>query len=166
MNASESKTFTLKSNELGGQLTNSQYFNGMGYNGENKSPQLFWENAPEGTKSFAVTIHDLDAPSGSGFWHWIVFNIPAQITELVSDAGNKLNNLLPEGAIQSNTDMGIPGFAGVAPNQGPAHRYLITVHAVDKNLELDKNAAPAYVGLTLNFSSLEKASLIVYGAAH
>lgn len=157
------QTFTLKSNELGGQFTNKQYLNGMGYTGENQSPQLYWENPPCGTKSFAVTMYDLDAPTGSGFWHWVVFNIPADITELKSGAGDVNKDLMPAGAIQSNTDMGVPGYAGAAPTEGALHRYVITVYAVDKMLDLDKNATPAYVGFNLHFSTLAKASLLVYG---
>lgn len=156
-------TFTLKSNELGGQLSNKQYVNGMGFTGENQSPQLYWENAPAETESFAVTILDLDAPTGNGFWHWVVFNIPANISELKSGAGDLAKNLVPAGAIQSNTDMGTPGYAGAAPPEGPAHRYLITVHALSKKLDLDKKATPAYVGFNLHFSTLQKASLVVYG---
>jgi len=124
------QTFTLKSNELGGQLTNKQFVNGMGFNGENQSPQLSWENAPKETQSFAVTVFDMDAPTGSGFWHWVVFNIPANIHELKSGAGDASKNLLPEGTIQSNTHVGAPGYIGAAPNDGPAHRYLITVYAL------------------------------------
>lgn len=158
-----SNTFTLKSNELGGQLTNKQYANGMGFNGENQSPQLYWEHAPAATQSFAVTVYDLDAPTGSGFWHWVVFNIPPNISELAAGAGNPNRQLLPEGAIQSNTDAGMPGYIGAAPNEGPAHRYLITVYALSKKLELDKNATPPYVGFNMYFATLAKASLIVYG---
>jgi Raf kinase inhibitor-like YbhB/YbcL family protein len=157
------QTFTLKSNELGGQLTNKQYANAMGFTGENKSPQLSWENAPKETKSFAVTVYDMDAPSGSGFWHWVVFNIPANVHELKSGAGDATKNLIPEGAIQSNTDMGAPGFVGAAPPDGPAHGYLITVYALSKKLDLDKNAGPAFVGFNMHFITLSKASLIVYG---
>jgi Raf kinase inhibitor-like YbhB/YbcL family protein len=156
-------TFTLKSRELGGQLTNQQYANGMGYNGENQSPQLYWEHAPRETQSFAVTIYDLDAPTGSGFWHWVVFNIPHNIHELATGAGDPGKHLLPDGAIQSNTDAGTPGYIGAAPNDGPAHRYLITVHALSKKLELDKNATPAFVGFNLHFATLARASLVVYG---
>ena len=81
-------TFTLSSNDLGGQATKTEEFNGFGCSGENQSPQLSWENAPEGTKSFAVTMYDPDAPTGSGFWHWVVFDIPADVNELVANAGN------------------------------------------------------------------------------
>ena len=157
------QTFTLKSHELGGQLTNKQYINGMGFSGENQSPQLYWEHAPEATQSFAVTMHDLDAPTGSGFWHWVVFNIPANVRELLPDAGNPGKQLLPEGSIQSNTDIGMPGYAGAAPPDGPAHRYLITVYALSQKLELDKNTTPAYVGFNMHFATLAKASLLVYG---
>jgi Raf kinase inhibitor-like YbhB/YbcL family protein len=160
------QTFTLKSNELGGQLTNKQFANGMGFTGENQSPQLSWENAPKETQSFAVTVYDMDAPTGSGFWHWLVFNIPANIHELKSGAGDPSKNLLPEGTIQSNTDVGAPGYVGAAPNDGPAHRYLITVYALGKKLELDKNATPAYVGFNMYFATLAKASLVVYGQKH
>ena len=159
-------TFTLKSNTLGGQLSNQQYANGMGYQGENQSPQLYWEHAPAETESFAVTIYDLDAPTGSGFWHWVVFNIPKDVHELVSGAGDPGKGLLPQEAVQSNTDAGVPGYIGAAPNGGPAHRYLITVYALSGQLELDKSATPAFVGFNLHFATLAKASLIVYGQKH
>jgi Raf kinase inhibitor-like YbhB/YbcL family protein len=158
--------FTLKSNEPGGQFTNKQYFNGMGFSGENQSPQLYWENAPKETQSFAVTVYDLDAPTGSGLWHWVVFNIPADVHELKSDAGDPAKHLLPEDAVQSNTDMGVPGYVGAAPPDGPAHRYVITVYALSKKLELDKNATPAFVGFNMHFATLAKASLLVYGQKH
>jgi Raf kinase inhibitor-like YbhB/YbcL family protein len=143
--------FTLKSNELGGQLNPHNYAEGG-----NQSPQLYWENAPAGTQSFAVTMYDLDAPTGSGFWHWVVFNIPATTTEI--PAGT-----FPADAIQSNTDMGTPGYAGAAPPPGPAHRYVITVHALNTTLDLGANVTPAYVGFNLHFTTLAKASLLVYG---
>jgi Raf kinase inhibitor-like YbhB/YbcL family protein len=157
------QTFTLKSNELGGQLTNRHFLNGMGFSGENQSPELHWENAPKETQSFAVTMYDLDAPTGSGFWHWVVFNIPADVHELKPGAGNPDKNLLPPHAVMSNTDMGAPGYVGAAPPEGPAHRYLITVYALGKKLDLDKNATPALVGFNMHFATLAKASLLVYG---
>ncbi|MBB6501428.1 YbhB/YbcL family Raf kinase inhibitor-like protein [Pedobacter cryoconitis] len=157
------QTFTLKSNELGGQLNQKQYLNGMGYTGENQSPQLSWANAPSGTKSFAVTMYDPDAPTGSGFWHWVIFNIPANVNELKSGAGDPDKNESPAGAIQSITDYGKPGYGGAAPNPGPAHRYIITVYALNKVLDLDKNASPAYIGYNMYLSTLAKASLLVYG---
>ena len=86
-------TFTLSSKDLGGQATITEEFNGFGCTGKNQSPQLSWENAPEGTKSFAITMYDPDAPTGSGWWHWLAFDIPANINELVSDAGNTSKKL-------------------------------------------------------------------------
>ncbi|MGN8070129.1 YbhB/YbcL family Raf kinase inhibitor-like protein [Mucilaginibacter sp. 22184] len=160
------QNFTLKSHELNGQLTEKQFFNGMGFTGGNQSPELYWENPPSDTRSFAITIYDMDAPTGSGFWHWVVFNIPANIREIKSGAGDLKQNLLPPQAIQSLTDLGTPGFTGAAPNEGPAHRYLITVYALSKVLELTKTATPAYVGYNLNFSTIARASLVVYGQRH
>ncbi|WP_201783370.1 YbhB/YbcL family Raf kinase inhibitor-like protein [Hymenobacter sp. AT01-02] len=86
----------------------------MGFTGENQSPALAWEHAPAGTQSFAVTIFDLDAPTGSGFWHWVIFNIPASVTELKAGAGDLGKPLAPAGAVQSNTDFGQPGYVGAA----------------------------------------------------
>lgn len=157
------QTFTLKSNELGGQFTNAQFFSGMGFTGDSRSPQLYWENAPADTQCFAVTMYDLDAPTGSGFWHWVVFNIPAGIHQLEADAGNLNKSLTPTGAIQSNSDFGVPGYIGIAPTPGPAHRYLITVHALRDKLELDASATPAYVGFSMAGLTLDRASLLVYG---
>ena len=140
------QTFTLKSNEIGGQATNKQMLNVYGCTGENQSPQLYWENAPAGTQAFAVTMYDKDAPTGSGFWHWVVFNIPSNITELKSGAGDITKNLMPEGVIQSNSDGGRPGYGGPCPQPGLAHMYLITIYALKTKLTLDKNTTPAIVG--------------------
>ncbi|MBB6128688.1 YbhB/YbcL family Raf kinase inhibitor-like protein [Mucilaginibacter lappiensis] len=156
-------TFTLKSNDLGGQLAPEQYANGMGFTGQNLSPQLYWENPPKETKTFALTIQDLGAPTGSGFWHWVVFNIPAHINEVPSGAGDPEKSLLPENVIQSNTDMGTQGYVGAAPPEGPTHRYQIIVYALNANLQLDSSATPAFVGFNLHFATLTKASLLVYG---
>jgi Raf kinase inhibitor-like YbhB/YbcL family protein len=157
------QSFTLKSPELGGQLTTKQFLNGMGFTGENQSPALSWEHAPAGTQSFAVTMHDLDAPTGSGFWHWVVFNIPASVTELPAGTGDLSKHLTPAGAVQSNTDFGQPGYVGAAPPPGPAHRYLITVLALSQKLDLDQHATPAYVAFNCLSITLAKASLLVYG---
>ena len=127
------KTFTLSSKDMGGEITKVQEFNGFGCSGENQSPQLSWKNAPEGTKSFAITMYDPDAPTGSGFWHWVVFDIPSTSNELVTNAGNVSLNLSPKGAIQSVTDFGIKGFGGPCPPVGHGiHQYIITVYAFAK----------------------------------
>jgi len=120
------QTFTLKSNDIGGQATLKQVFNGFGCTGENLSPQLFWENAPKDTKSFAITIHDEDAPTGSGWWHWVMFDIPNTTTELKTGAGNESKNIAPNGSIQSLTDFGKSGYGGPCPPQGHGfHKYTI-----------------------------------------
>jgi Raf kinase inhibitor-like YbhB/YbcL family protein len=161
---SQAQTFTLKSKDIGGQATSKQVYNGFGCSGDNLSPELYWENVPAGTKSFAVTMYDPDAPTGSGFWHWVAFDIPAATTELQTGAGNLAKGLMPAGAIQSNTDFGQPGYGGPCPPPGHGfHEYRITIYALklDK-LGLDKNATPAFVGFNLFSNTIEKATLIMY----
>ena len=154
------QNFTLSSSDLQGQLTNKQVFNGFGCTGENISPQLSWKDAPKGTKSFAVTVYDPDAPTGSGWWHWVVFDISKDKFTLPSGFGNSES----KDAIQSITDYGKSGFGGACPPQGDkAHKYIFTVYALDvETLGLDKNANAALVGFYLNSHSLAKASLISY----
>lgn len=156
------QTFTLKSNEIGGQATNRQFFNGFGCHGENISPELSWENAPAGTQSFAVTIYDKDAPTGSGFWHWLIFNIPANVMELKSNAGDVNKTIAPQGAVQSISDFGKAGYGGPCPPAGPIHEYLITVYALKSTLSLDRNTGPALVGFNLNANTIAKASIVMY----
>lgn len=160
----QAQTFTLKSETLGGQATNKEVFNSFGCTGENKSPQLSWENAPKGTKSFAVVMYDEDAPSGSGWWHWLVFDIPSDITELPEGAGTLEKGLMPRQAIQSKTDFGAYGYGGPCPPEGHgAHKYMITVYALpNEKLGLDKDANPALVGFYLNGNALAKASIVFY----
>jgi hypothetical protein len=158
------QTFTLKSSEVGGQATEKQVFNGFGCSGANISPHLSWENPPAGTKSFAVTMYDPDAPTGSGWWHWLIFDIPATTKELPSNAGAVKANLAPKGSVQSITDFGTTGYGGPCPPVGHGfHRYIITVYAlkVDK-LGLDEKASPALVGYNLNANTIQKASIVMY----
>ncbi len=157
-------TFTLLSSDLGGEATNKEEFNGFGCTGENLSPQLSWKNAPEGTKSFAVTMYDPDAPTGSGWWHWVVFDIPSNINELVSGAGNIKLNLAPQGAIQSITDYGANGYGGPCPPEGHGlHQYIITVYALKTDkLGLNENTNPAVVGYYLWNNTIAKASIVTY----
>jgi Raf kinase inhibitor-like YbhB/YbcL family protein len=156
--------FTLKSNDLKGQLTQTQVFSGFGCSGKNISPSLKWINAPKNTKSFAVTVYDPDAPTGSGWWHWIIFNIPFNVNELKADAGRVGKKLAPTGSIQSLTDFGKPGFGGACPPQGDkAHRYIFTVYALNvAKLDLDEKTSPAMVGFALSGSTIARASLIAY----
>lgn len=157
-------TFTLSSNTLGGEATKIEEFNGFGCTGKNESPQLSWKNAPEGTKSFAITMYDPDAPTGSGWWHWVVFDIPTSTTELVANAGDIKLNLTPEGTIQSITNYGAQGYGGPCPPQGHGlHQYIITVYALKTDtLGLDKNTNPAIVGYYLWNNTLAKASIVSY----
>ena len=121
----------------------------------NRSPQLSWSGAPEGTKSFAITCSDPDAPTGSGFWHWTVANIPADVTELAEGAA------VPKGAVEGRTDFGEPGFGGAAPPPGHGpHRYIFTVFAVDVgSLPVTPEDSGAKYGFNLHFHTLAKASI-------
>lgn len=158
------QTFTLTSNTVGGQATLQEVFNGFGCTGANQSPQLEWTNAPAGTRSFAITMYDKDAPTGSGWWHWVVFDLPATTSELMAGAGDAAKGLLPAGAIQGRTDFGTTGYGGPCPPPGHGpHQYVITVHALNTDkLGLDANASPAVVGYTLGGATLAKASIVFY----
>jgi len=161
---SAQNTFTLSSSSIGGQTTAVQEFNGFGCTGKNQSPQLSWANAPEGTKSFAVTMYDPDAPTGSGWWHWVVFDIPSNVNELVENAGNLDAKLAPEGAVQSITNYGAAGYGGPCPPPGHGyHQYVITVYALKTDkLGLDANTNAAVVGYYLWQNTLAKASIVAY----
>ncbi|MBX2807051.1 MAG: YbhB/YbcL family Raf kinase inhibitor-like protein [Cellvibrionaceae bacterium] len=156
--------FTLSSPDIAGQLSKAQVFNAFGCSGENISPKLAWKNAPKGTKSYALTVYDPDAPTGSGWWHWVMFNIPADTHSLKADAGNIDLPIAPKGSIQSTTSFGGKGFGGACPPEGDsAHQYIFTVYALGvEKLDLDAEATPALVGFYLNANVLAKASLIAY----
>lgn len=130
--ASGIATFQVSSESFqdGQVLPRAQTSGVLGAGGEDESPQLSWSGAPEGTKGYAVTVFDPDAPSG-GYWHWAVANIPADITSLQAGAGSRDNTLLPPGAVQLKNDAGFSGFVGAAPPPGHGpHRYLLVVHAL------------------------------------
>lgn len=133
---------------------------GFGCAGGNTSPHLTWSGAPEGTKSFAVTCYDPDAPTGSGFWHWVVVNIPADATELAAGAGSA-GGSLPKGALMTRTDFGKPGYGGPCPPEGDhPHRYLFTVFAVGDKLDVGADTSAAVVGFNLHFKTLAKAAIM------
>jgi Raf kinase inhibitor-like YbhB/YbcL family protein len=156
--------FTLKSNELGGQATNSFFADSFGCTGKNLSPHLFWVNAPKETKSFAVTVYDPDAPTGSGFWHWVVYNIPPEVTQLAPDAGNNSLIKLPIGALPGLNDAGTYGFFGACPPVGHGlHKYEITVYALSSKLLLPKESSAAFIGFNLHFKTLAKSTIVIYG---
>jgi Raf kinase inhibitor-like YbhB/YbcL family protein len=135
---------------------------GFGCSGGNKSPQLAWSGAPQGARSFTVTCYDPDAPTGSGFWHWVVVNIPANASELPLGAGDPGGGKLPAGALQTRTDFGAPGYGGPCPPQGDhPHRYLFTVFAVGvEQLPVNADTSAAVVGFQLHFNTLAKAELM------
>ena len=145
-------TFTLTSNDIadGGVLPDAQV-QAKG----NASPHLKWSGAPDGTKSYAVTCYDPDAPTGSGFWHWTVANIPADVSEI--PAGGPV----PAGAVEGRTDFGSPGFGGAAPPPGHGpHRYIFTVFAVDtEKLDVTPENSGAVFGFNLHFHTLAKATI-------
>ena len=133
---------------------------GFGCAGGNRSPHLRWEGAPAEAKSFAVTCFDPDAPTGSGFWHWVVVNIPAGVTELPLDASNAASGKLPAGALQVRTDFGKPGYGGPCPPPGDPHHYVFTVFAVSQEkLPVTADTSAAVVGFNLHFNTLAKATL-------
>src|SRR3954451_25104524 len=129
----ELPSFTLTSESFtdGEAWSNDQVSGIMGAGGEDRSPQLSWSGFPEETQSFAVTVYDPDAPTTSGFWHWVVGNIPASVTQLPAGAGDKDAPNLPDGAVQYRNDAGFAGYIGAAPPSGHGpHRYYIAVHAL------------------------------------
>jgi Raf kinase inhibitor-like YbhB/YbcL family protein len=154
-------SFELSSTDIAdGQPLNKPQVSGIfGAGGEDVSPQLSWSGAPEGTQSYAVTVYDPDAPSGSGFWHWAAFNIPADVTELASGASGKA---MPEGAVELKNDGGTVGYIGAAPPPGHGpHHYWTVVHAVDvPSLDIPADASCAFLGFNLFSHTLARAILV------
>jgi Raf kinase inhibitor-like YbhB/YbcL family protein len=160
--AARAETFRLTSTDVknGGTLTDNQVFNGFGCTGKNISPELQWANPPEGTKSFAVTVYDPDAPTGSGWWHWTVANIPANVKKLERGASNQPAKM-PAGAVEGRTDFGKSGFGGACPPPGDKpHHYIFTVFALKtEKLEVGPEAGGAMFGYMINANSIGKASI-------
>ncbi len=159
---STAQTFTLSSPTIkaNSTLTEAQVFNGFGCTGKNISPALTWKNAPKTAKSYAITVYDHDAPTGSGWWHWLAYNIPTQITSLEAGAGVVDSNLLPAGTVQGRTDFGNNAFGGACPPVGDKpHRYIFTIHALNTDkIELPTDASAAMIGYMLNAHRIAKAS--------
>jgi hypothetical protein len=146
-----------------GTVKEPQFAAMMGCTGGNLSPEIRWSGAPEGTKSFVVTLYDKDAPTGSGFWHWVVVDIPADVSGLGEGAGGDAARL-PDGARMTNTDMSAPGFLGACPPPGERHQYRLTVKALKvAHLDLPPNASPALVGFVSNMNKLAEASIVAEG---
>jgi Raf kinase inhibitor-like YbhB/YbcL family protein len=158
--------FTLSSPDIkpGSTIGQKHILNTFGCTGQNVSPALSWSGTPGGTKSFVLTVYDPDAPTGSGWWHWVVFNIPPSVTNLPEGAGEPGKE--PQGAVQSVTDFGKPGYGGPCPPQGnKPHRYIFTIYALkSEKLDLPPTASPALVGFMTHAATLGKASFTaMYG---
>jgi Raf kinase inhibitor-like YbhB/YbcL family protein len=156
-------SLSLSSNDIsqGKHMTKTQEFTGFGCAGADTSPQLAWSGAPKGTKSFAITAYDPDAPTGSGWWHWQILNIPVAVTELLAGAGDTKRDLAPEGSLQVENDYGGRGFGGACPPAGHGiHHYRFTVHALSiAILELPENASGALAGYMINSNTLESSTI-------
>ncbi|AEV35523.1 phospholipid-binding protein [Pseudovibrio sp. FO-BEG1] len=158
--AAQAQDFKLTSTSIaeGQQLTNQFVYNGFGCTGGNLSPQLSWSNAPEGTKSFALTAYDPDAPTGSGWWHWNVVNIPASTNSFEEGASG--NKTLPAGSMEITNDYGAKGFGGACPPAGEVHRYVFTIHALGvPALDLPENPSNALVGYMIGANTLQTSKI-------
>jgi Raf kinase inhibitor-like YbhB/YbcL family protein len=164
-------SFTLTSTDVaeGQQMPDAQVFDGFGMTGQNISPQLSWSGFPAETKSFAVTCFDPDAPTGSGFWHLVLLDVPVSVTGLATGATSGDQSGLPAGAFCVRNDYGVKAFGGAAPPAGdPAHRYVFAVHALDvddlASQGVDSDVSPAVAGFNLRFHTIARATLIpVFG---
>lgn len=166
MVAVHAANFTLSSPSIpdGSTLSEAQVFNGFGCTGKNTSPALQWSGAPAGTKSFALTVYDPDAPTGSGWWHWVVYNIPATATGLPEGAGNADGKGLPAGAVQGRTDFGSAAFGGACPPPGDKpHRYVFTVFALKTDkIDVPADASAALIGFMVHANTLANASFTAH----
>ena len=156
-------SFTLSSQDItqGEMMDKKQEFNGFGCSGQDMSPQLAWSNVPTGTKSFAVTAYDPDAPTGSGWWHWQLVNIPMTVTGVPTNAGSTKENKAPLGSSHIQNDYGITGYGGACPPEGHGvHRYQFTIHALSvEKLRLPENASGALTGFMINSSSIGSSTI-------
>ena len=164
--AGSSFAFKLSSTDISPAkpVANKFVFKGFGCDGENISPALSWSGAPKDTKSFALLVHDPDAPTGgSGWWHWGVFNLPATTTALAQGAGKGDGSALPKGAGQIKTDFGSEGYGGPCPPQGDKpHRYIFSLHALrSEKLDIPAGSTAALAGFMINANTISKATLTV-----
>jgi Raf kinase inhibitor-like YbhB/YbcL family protein len=156
-------SLTLSSQDIaqGEFMSKAQEFKGFGCSGEDLSPHLKWSDAPQGTKSFAITAYDPDAPTGSGWWHWQVVNIPATVMEIATGAGDTKADSGPAGSVQIKNDYGSRGFGGVCPPEGHGvHHYRFTIHALSvEKLELPEDVSGALAGYMINAHTIESSTI-------
>ncbi len=163
--AAEAADFTVTSPDFaGGKVQQAQFAAVMGCTGKDLSPAVSWANAPEGTRSFVVTLYDKDAPTGSGWWHWVAIDIPADVTALDGGAGSDTSKM-PAGAVTIANDAGVAGFGGACPPVGEVHDYTITVKALSiAKLPVPPGASPALVGFVSNMNTLASATISAKGS--
>jgi len=160
----ESGGFHLTSSEWhdGGSVPKENLFNGSGCGGANISPEFHWSDAPSGTKSFAFTIFDPDAPTGGGWWHWVIFNIPGSVSELPAGAGDDESRRLPPTGVQCRNDYGEPGYGGPCPPPGSTHRYLVRAYALNvEKLPFGSETPPGKMAKQIEAHSIGVAKLLV-----
>jgi Raf kinase inhibitor-like YbhB/YbcL family protein len=154
---------TLTSQDIaeGEFMSKKQEFTGFGCSGGDISPHLKWSGVPQGTKSFAITLHDADAPTGSGWWHWQLLNISHDVTEILAGAGSTKEALSPKGSVQIENDYGSRGFGGACPPKGHGvHHYRFTLHALSvETLNLPEGASGALAGYMINANTLESSTI-------
>jgi len=159
-------SFRLYSDDLkeGDFLPAAQVFNGFGHNGANTSPHLAWSDPPADTQSFVLTLYDPDAPTGSGWWHWIVANIPRSCRSLPRGAGSGQASM-PPGVVQARNDYGKSSFGGAAPPPGAPHRYIWTINALKVDLiDVTPDSSGALVGFMVTMNKIASAQLLTrYG---
>ncbi|MEO0421334.1 MAG: YbhB/YbcL family Raf kinase inhibitor-like protein [Pseudomonadota bacterium] len=155
-------SFSLSSTDIteGQPMGKAQEFTGFGCDGGNRSPQLSWANAPAGTEAFAIMAYDPDAPTGSGWWHWQLINIPKTVTELPAGAGSASGDAAPAGSRHIKNDFGVAAFGGACPPKGHGvHHYQFTVYALSQMLELPEDPSGALTGYMVMANSLGSATL-------
>jgi Raf kinase inhibitor-like YbhB/YbcL family protein len=163
--AAAAAEFRLSSPDIapGGSIANKFVYKGFGCSGDNISPALSWSGTPAGTKSFALLVHDADAPTGgAGWWHWVVYDIPASATQIAQGAGTADGARLPTGSAQGRTDFGTAGWGGPCPPVGHGrHHYRFTLHALKlEKLPIPEGATAALIGYVVNDNSIATASLL------
>ena len=155
-------SFSLMSHDIkaGEFMSKVHEYKGFGCDGEDRSPQFSWSNPPAGTKAFALFAYDPDAPTGSGWWHWQLINIPKGVREIAAGAGNVNNELLPRGSVQIENDYGSKSFGGACPPEGHGvHRYQFTLYALSQELQLPENPSSALVGYMVKAHALGSSQL-------